>query len=77
MEVSQVKQQCADTLKWAKQWHSDWEQLKKLDRYERRAPSRRRSAIRASTTRKRLPSRHEPKGAGTGDPFTDAGDGPA
>lgn len=46
-EVSRIKQQRADTKQRLKALHTSWDQLERLDRYERRALSRRNTAIRA------------------------------
>jgi hypothetical protein len=47
LEVDGIRSQRAESKQRAQQRRSDWQQLEKLDRYERRAVSRRRTAIRA------------------------------
>ena len=46
LEVDRIRSQGAKTKQRAQQRRFDWQQLEKLDRYERRALSRRRAAIR-------------------------------
>jgi hypothetical protein len=47
LEVDRIRSQRTETKQRAQQRRSNWQQLEKLDRYERRALSRRRTAIRA------------------------------
>jgi hypothetical protein len=46
LEVDHIRSQRAKTKQRTQKRRSDWQQLEKLDRYERRALSRRRTAIR-------------------------------
>jgi hypothetical protein len=46
LKDDRIRSQRAKTKQCAQQRRSDWQQLEKLDRYERRALSRRRAAIR-------------------------------